>query len=180
MRRWTVFLAALAGSVLLAVGFGIGIGRAVGATQPPPRLRTVPAGALARAGIDLGSADQPPYCDAERTAAARGWVSTGLAGCAITGREARAALLPTFQSSVTEAVLARVSGPAVSGIGDGRLVWVVVVQSSLLVLPTTACGPPVASGPACAAPRLGQVSPQAIVFVDASSGHVLTTLPVTG
>lgn len=177
-RRWTVFLVALAGSALLAVGFGIGIGRAVGAARQAPHLRTVPAAALARAGVTLGAADQPPYCDAERTAAARRWVSNGLAGCAITAAEARDALLPSFQSSVSEAVLARVSGPAVSGIGDGRLVWVVVVQSSLLVLPTTGCGPPRANGPACAAPRMGQVSPQAIVFVDGTSGQVLTTLPV--
>jgi hypothetical protein len=177
-RRWTAFLVALAGSVLLAVGFGIGIGLLAGAARQPPHLRTVPPAALARAGVTLGAADQPPYCDAERTAAERHLVSNGLAGCAITAAEARDALLPSFQSSVTESVLARVSGPAVSGIGDGRLVWVVVVQSSLLVLPTTACGPPRANGPACAAPRMGQVSTQAIVFVDGSSGQVLTTLPV--
>ena len=177
-RRWTVFLVALAGSALLAAGFGIGIGRVVGAARQPPHLRTVPAASLARAGVTLGAADQPPYCDAERTVAARHWISTGVAGCAITGDEARAALLPSFQSGVTETVLARVSGPGATGIGQGRLVWVVVVRSSLLVLPASACGPPRASGPACAAPRMGQASPQAIVLVDGSSGQVLRTVSV--
>ena len=177
-RRWAVFFVALGGSAILAVGFGIGVTRLAASSSPQPRLRTVPAGALARAGITVSAADQPVYCDAERTAAARRWVSTGLAGCPITAAQAEASLLPAFQANVTETVLARASGPASSGIGQDRLVWMVVVQSSLLVLPTTACGPPVASGPACAAPRMGQVSPQAIVFVDGSSGQVLTTLPV--
>lgn len=179
-RRWGVFLVALAGSAVLAVGFGVGIGRAVQSPRAAPHLRTVPAGALARAGITMGPADQPPYCGAGRPAAGRGWVPSGLPGCAISGEEARASLLPAFQGMVTEAVLARVSGPAGSGIGQGRLVWLVVVRSSLLVLPATACAPPVASGPACAVRDLGPVSPEAIVFVDGSSGQVLTTLPVAG
>jgi hypothetical protein len=177
-RRWTVFLATLAGSALLAVGFGIGVGNAFGAARQPPHLRTVSSAALARAGVALGAADQPPYCDAARTAAARHWVSAGVAGCAITGAEAESALLPSFQPAVTETVLARVSGPAVGDVGQGRLVWIVVVQSNLLVLPTNACGPPRASGPACAAPRMGQVSSQAIVLVDGTSGQVLRTVSI--
>jgi hypothetical protein len=177
-RRWGVFLVALGGSALLAAGFGIGVGRLAQAPQPAPQLRTVPAGALARAGITIGAADQPPYCDAGRSAAARRVVQSGLPGCAISGEAAQASLLPAFQGTVTEAVLARANGPAASGIGQGRLVWLVVVRSSLLVLPTTACAPPVASGPACASRDMGQVSGQAIVFVDGSTGQVLTTLPV--
>jgi hypothetical protein len=178
-RRWAAFLVALGGSAALAVGFGVGVSRLAASSSPAPHLRTVPASALARAGITVSAPDQPLYCDAERTAAERRWISNGLAGCPITAAQAQASLLPAFQSTVTETVLARATGPTTSGIGQGRLVWIVVVQSSLLVLPTTACGPPVASGPACAAPRLGQVSGQAIVFVDGSSGQVLTTVPVT-
>jgi D-alanyl-D-alanine carboxypeptidase len=65
-------------------------------------------------------------------------------------------------------------------VGSRRLAWVVVVRSTLLVLPTVACAPPVAMGPACAARKLGPVSNQAVVVVDAASGQVLATLPVAG
>jgi hypothetical protein len=179
-RRWTAFLVALGASAVLAVGVGVATSLLVAGAQEPPRLRTVPARTLPQAGISLAAASQPPYCDVERTAAQRGWTSAGVAGCAIGRTRAEAALLPVFQGHVTEAVLARVTGPATSDIGRDRLVWMVVVQSSLLVLPTNACGPPVASGPACAAGRMGPVSSQAVVFVDATSGQVLTTVPVPG
>jgi hypothetical protein len=177
-RRWAPFLAALAGSAVLAVGVGVTTSLLVAGAQEAPRLHTVPAGTLSAAGISAAAASQPPYCDVERGAAQRGWTSAGVAGCAIARSDAEAALLPVFQGHVTEAVLARVTGPATSDIGRDRLVWMVVVQSSLLVLPTNACGPPRASGPACAAGRMGPVSSQAIVFVDATNGQVLTTVPV--
>ncbi|HXM57216.1 MAG TPA: hypothetical protein VOB72_17585 [Candidatus Dormibacteraeota bacterium] len=177
--RWAVFLLALAASALLAIGFGIGVTRATGATPQAPRLRTVSAGALAAAGVTLAPPEQPPYCDAERTAAARRWISAGMAGCAITDREAEAALLPELQSTVTEAVLARVTGPAVAGVAEGELVWLVVVRSNPQ-LATSECGPPRANGPVCAARRPGQVPAQEIVLVDGSSGEVLKTLPVSG
>ena len=129
----------------------------------------------------MAAADQPPYCDLGRVEVAqRRVLPDGAAGCAISEREAQAALLPAFQNAVTEAVLVRVSGPATSGIGQDRLVWLMVVQSSLLILPTTACGPPRSTGPACAAGRIGPISTQAIVFVDGSSGQVLTTVSVPG
>lgn len=179
-RRWGVFLVALGASVLLAIGVGVGVGRLAQGPQTAPKLRTVPVGALARAGITIGAADQPPYCGAGRSVAGRRPVPSFLPGCAISGEEAQASLLPVFQGTVTEAVLARASGPATSGLGQGRLVWLVVVQSSLLVLPTTACAPPVASGPACASRDVGQLTGEAIVFVDGSTGQVLTTLPVAG
>ncbi|TMC03281.1 MAG: hypothetical protein E6J41_28025 [Chloroflexi bacterium] len=177
-RRWTPFLVALGLSAALAIGAGVATSRLVAGAQEPPRLRTVPAQTLSRAGITVAAASQPPYCEIERGAAERGWTSSGVAGCAVSRMQAQSALLPVFQGHVTESVLARVSGPATSNIGSGRLVWMVVVSSSLLVLPTNACGPPVASGPACAAGRLGPVSTQAVVFVDATNGQVLTTVPV--
>jgi hypothetical protein len=177
-RRWTPFIVALGASAVLAAGVGVLTTRLVSSTQQAPSLHTVPAQTLARAGISVAAASQPPYCDVERTAAARGWTSAGLAGCAIDRTEAESALLPVFQGHVTEAVLARVTGPASSQIGSDRLVWMVVVQSSLLVLPTNACGPPRASGPACAAGRMGPASTQAVIFVDGNSGQVLTTVPV--
>lgn len=172
------FLAALGASVALAVGVGVATTRLVAGAQEPPRLRTVPPRTLPAAGFSLSPASQPPYCAVERGAAERGWTSSGLAGCAITQSQAEAALLPIFEGHVTEAVLARASGPAGSEVGTDQMVWLLVVRSSQLVLPATACGPPRASGPACAAGRMGPVSTEAVVFVDATSGQVLTSVPV--
>ena len=177
-RRWAPFVVALGASAALALGVGVGTTRLVAGAEEAPRLRTVPARTLSAAGISVAAPSQPPFCDAERNAAERGWTSSGTAGCAISQRDAEAALLPVFQGHVTEAVLARVSGPATTDVGSSRLVWMLVVRSSLLVLPTDACGPPRASGPACAAGRMGPVSTQAVVLVDATNGQVLTTVPV--
>ncbi|HEY4028275.1 MAG TPA: hypothetical protein VGO86_17745 [Candidatus Dormibacteraeota bacterium] len=156
-QRWAVFLAALAGSALLAVGFAVWISGLTAGAPPAPQLRTVPAGTLSRAGITVAGAAQPAYCELERSAVKR-WTSAGGGGCPISGPEAQAALLPVFQADVTELALARVSGPRASGLGRDRLVWLVVVNSSLLV-------------------GVGQTSPRAVVFVDGTTGEVLTTLP---
>jgi hypothetical protein len=179
-RRWAPFVVALGATAALAVGVGVGTTRLVAGAEGAPRLRTVPARTLSSAGISAAAPRQPPYCDVERGAAQRGWTSSGTAGCAISQADAEAALLPVFQGRVTEAVLARVTGPATTDVGSDRLVWMLVVKSSLLVLPTDACGPPRASGPACAAGpgRMGPVSTQAVVLVDAANGQVLTTVPV--
>jgi len=177
-RRWGVFLVALAGSVVLAVGVGLGLGHLGAGAQPAPRLRTVPAAMLTQSGITLTAAGQPPYCGLASGAAERRWIPTSLAGCAISAQQAKGALLPAFQGGVTEMALARVSGPYASHLGQDRLVWLVVVRSSLLVLPTTDCTSPVVTDPGCVARRLGHTSAQAIVFVDGSTGQVLTTLPV--
>ncbi|HXM55372.1 MAG TPA: PepSY domain-containing protein [Candidatus Dormibacteraeota bacterium] len=156
-RRWATFAAALAGSVLLALGAGLAASRLGAGVPPAPVLATVPAGVLARAGITVEGASQPPYCDVER-GAARGRVQVGMAGCAISREDAEAALLPAFRGAVAEATLARVSGPPASGLGKDRTVWLVVVRSYLLVRPD-------------------QESPQVLVFVDAATGQVITTLP---
>jgi hypothetical protein len=156
-RTWSVFVAALGASALLAGAVAVEAGRLAGGTPPAPRLRTVPAGTLSRAGITVTGVDRPAYCDLERTAVGR-WAPAAGAGCPISGAEARSALLPVFQGGVTEATLARVSGPSGSGLGRDRLVWLVVVRSSLLV-------------------GVGQDSPRAVVFVDGVTGQVLTTLP---
>jgi hypothetical protein len=176
--RWAPFAVALGASAALAVGVGVATTRLVAGAEEAPRLRTVPARTLSAAGITLAAPSQPPYCGVERDAVQRGWASSGTAGCAISQSDAESSLLPIFQGHVTEGVLARATGPPSTEIGTGRLVWLLVVKSSLLVLPTDACGPPVASGPACAAGRMGPVSTQAVVLVDAANGQVLTTVPV--
>jgi hypothetical protein len=174
------FLVTLGASAVLAVGVGVATTRLVAGAQQAPRLRTVPPETLPAAGISVAAANQPPYCDLERDAARRGWTSSGEAGCAISQSDAESALLPIFQGQVTEALLARATGPANSDVGSDQLVWMLVVRSSLLVLPTNACGPPRASGPACAAGpgRMGPISSRAVVLVDATDGQVLTTVPV--
>jgi hypothetical protein len=163
-RRWAPFLVALGVSAVLAAGVGVAASRLVARAREAPRLRTVAARTLPEAGITVVAASQPPYCDVERGAADHGWTSDGMAGCAIGQTEAEAALLPVFQGHVIEAVLARVTGPATSDVGRDRLVWMLVVQSSLLVLPND-------SG------RVGSVSTRAVVLVDARSGQVLMTVP---
>jgi len=131
----------------------------------------VPPGTLSRAGVTLAAAKQPPYCGWRQDAGQAGTIPASLPGCAVTRRQAEGALLPGFRGSVVETALARASGPSASGIGRGRLVWLVVVRSNLLVLPTTSCGP-------CGSPRPPQVSNRAVAIVDGWTAQVLTVVPV--
>jgi hypothetical protein len=173
-------LTALGGTAVLAIGFGLAGDRIAASTQAAPQLRSVPAGMLELEGIRLTAGTQPPYCAAEQVPIVRGWIGAGRAGCAISRGEAEGAALQGVGGTVSETVLARVSGDGAGDIGYDRLAWVTVVHSTMLVLPAAVCEPPVASGPACAVRRLGPVSNQAVVVVDASTGAVLATLPVIG
>jgi hypothetical protein len=177
---WTLFWIALGSTALLALGFGFGVSSLGAWTEPAPQLSAVPSVALAGAGITLAAPQQPPYCETERALARQGWVSSSFAGCPIpeTTASASATALPGGQGTVDEAVLAQVTGTAGGAIGQNRLAWVVVVHSKYLVLPATGCAPPRPNGPACAARGLGQVSTEAVVVVDGSSGQVLATVPV--
>lgn len=176
--RWRVFLVALGASAALAAGFGLAIAGLASRTQPAPQLATVPARTLPQAGIRVAAANQPPYCDLERGAAERRWISAGVAGCAITRPAAEAALLPGFQGTVQEAVLARVSAESEGSLGHDRLVWMLVVRSSLLLIPPSGCGATPTSGPACAVRGAGAVTNRAVVLVDATTGEVITAVPV--
>src|SRR5262249_10168956 len=149
--------AALAASVLLALAAGVAFSRLGAGAEPAPALATVPAGVFARAGITVEGASQPPYCDAER-GAAQGRVAIGVAGCEARRDGAAGALRRALRGRVAEAALARVGGPPAGGLGKGRMVWLVVVRSSLLVRPD-------------------QESPQVLVFVAAATGEVIPTLP---
>lgn len=178
--RWRVLLTALGGTALLAVGFGLAGDHIAASAQSAPQLRSIPAGMLEKDGIRLTAGTQPPYCAAEQVGVVRGWIGAGRAGCAISRGEAEGAALQGLSGTVPEAVLARVSGDGAGDIGQDRLAWVMVVHSTMLVLPAAACEPPLASGPACAVRRLGPVSNHAVVVVDASTGAVLATLPILG
>jgi hypothetical protein len=178
---WALFAAALAGTAVLAAGFALLITSVTASPRQRPALRGVPATTLADAGISLSTANQPPYCGAQQLAAARGWMRSGDAGCPIDRAEAVRSALEGEPGEATDAVLARVTATgATSGdIGAERLAWVVVVHSTLLVLPPVACAPPRAAGPACASK--GPVAPpsnDAVVVVDGTSGTILATVPI--
>jgi len=173
---WRILIVAVTATALLAAGVTAGVSYLIASSRPAPQLHTVSAATLSGAAISLAPADQPPYCDLEQGAVQRGWVGTASGGCAVSRQEASRAI-PAGQA-VLEAVLVRIDAPDPSPIGHGRLAWLLVVRSSLLMLPTTGCAPPVASGPACSVGRLGPVSNVAIVVVDGSSGEVVTTLSV--
>jgi hypothetical protein len=173
-----VFLAALGATALLAAGVGVGVTHLVSSGPLAPRLQTVPPGTLSRAGITLAAASQPPYCDLEQGAAQRVQTGSGWAGCAISRQDAVAAALQGTRGTAKETVLARVSGSGT--IGQDRLAWLVVVHSKLLMMPTTGCAPPVASGPACATAVPGPLSTRGVVVVDGTTGQVLATVPVPG
>jgi hypothetical protein len=175
---WRPFLGALGATVVLAVGFGLVVGRA-SASEPPPALRTVSAGALAAAGITLAAETQPPYCGATRYATAQGWFdSAGRAGCAIGRAQAIDSAQRAEPGTAVEAVLARVSasGGGPSAVGTSRVAWVVVVRASPFFLPAAGCGPPTSVSASCASGNRHHVSDHVVVVVDATSGLALAAL----
>jgi hypothetical protein len=174
--RWLVFLAAVAGSALLSVGFAIVVTRAV-APSAPPQLRTVPPAAHERAGYSLAPASVPPYCDAVQSASVQGWVSSDFAGCPISRTAAEAAAFPGGGRKVTETLLARVTARGDSQVGQDRQAWLVVVRYSGLQMPMYLCPVP-AIGALCPNTAPGFAATDVIV-VDASTGEQLAVLRVS-
>ncbi|HEY7201475.1 MAG TPA: hypothetical protein VIC57_14740 [Candidatus Dormibacteraeota bacterium] len=172
-QRWIVFLVALAGSAVLVSGVTLAADRLTALAAPAPHLKTVPASVLARSGYSLAAAPTPPYCDAEQQAARRGWAPAGAAGCPITRERAER----SAGGSVQESVLARVSGSRESGVGQDRVAWLVVTRPRLQVMFLCVGG---AIGPNCPPGTASVTAAQAVVFVDAYSGHVLDVIAVTG
>jgi len=170
-HRWVVFLAALAGSAVLATGFALAVDRVTALQAPAPRLTTLPAGALARAGFSLSAALVPPYCGAAQEAARHGVLPAGVAACPISREQAERAA----GGSVVEAVLANVSGDRRGAFGQGRVAWVVVTRPRLQVMFLCVGG---AIGPNCPPGTTSVTAGQAVVFVDAYSGRVVDVVPV--
>ncbi|HXM57617.1 MAG TPA: hypothetical protein VOB72_19625 [Candidatus Dormibacteraeota bacterium] len=171
-HRWIAFLAALAGSAVLAVGFALAIDHATAVTAPAPRLATVPTSALTRAGYSLSAPGTPPYCGAAQAATQRGWLPRGTAGCPISPDQAARATSAT----VRETVLARVSATRPGPVGQGRLIWLVVSQPGLHVM-FLCVG--VYASPACPPGTQSTTAGRAIVLVDALTGRVLDVVAVT-
>jgi len=171
-QRWVVFVAALAGSALLAAGFAVVAGRVTATNGPAPQLRGISASSLAAAGYTLGAAALPPYCDAELEAAGRGCLPAGAAGCPVPRSAAEATAAPSGTAQVVESLLARVSATGTTGtVSRDRLMWLVVVRPRMLILPMIAC----AGGPAVTVPCPPQaaVAGTVLVMVDAHSGQTV-------
>lgn len=179
-------MAAMAGTAMLAAGFGIAVDRLVISAPPTPHLRTISdANLFAGYGVKLSGTTQPPYCGLEQAAARSGWLKPGAAGCAISREAAESAAVHGGSGSVVESLLARISSTSSADIHN-RLAWLVVIrgtpsvwrpiapslsQASLTIQlqPYICAGP--ASGAGCGG--LTQRSPDRVVFIDAYSGQYL-------
>ncbi|HXM54708.1 MAG TPA: hypothetical protein VOB72_04905 [Candidatus Dormibacteraeota bacterium] len=171
-QRWVVFVAALVGSALVAAGFAVAVNAAARVSASRPHLRTVSDAALAQAGYALAAPAVPPHCSIEQQAAERGWLPQGVARCPISRQAAIAAATRGSDSRSPDAVLARVS---TTGGGLDRLVWLVVVQSSIVMTPAIACvGGSSAVRFRCPVPIGGTT----LQLLDAYSGRMLRFLVV--
>lgn len=190
MHRWRILLAAMAGTAMLAVGFGIAADRLVISTPPTPHLRTVSdANLFTGYGVKLSGTTQPPYCGLEQAAARSGWLKPGAAGCAISREAAEAAAVRGGGGSVVESLLARISAPSSADVRN-RLAWLVVVRGTPTVWRPTAPSlsatsptiqplPYVCVGLALGANcgRIAQRVFDRVVFIDAYSGQYLLLYP---
>ena len=174
-QRWLVFLAALAGSALLATGFAVGITWVLAARGPAPRLSTVSPSVLARAGYTLAPASVAPYCGAIQAASARDWLPNAAGGCPISRENAETAAMPGGLGTVLETQLARVSA---NGRGRDRLEWLVVARYGGGPMPMYACPAIPGVGVACRALTPPSAATE-VVFVDAQSGQPLAMITVS-
>jgi hypothetical protein len=176
-RRWLPFAVAAAASLLMATLAGISANALLtGRAQPAPQLKNVPNATLARLGISLSAATQPPYCGATGPAVQHGLLRPGAIRCAISTDAAVAAARRGGGTQVVEALLALVSSSRSSTIGRDRLSWLLVTQGPLAPPGPGAfpCQTPGGGWTACAPVRTFNRSQ--LVVVDAYSGGVVSTL----
>jgi len=194
LNRWKIFLAALAGSGVLAVGFAAGVDRLVMSSPQTPHLKSISDATLSsRYGVTLAAAAQAPYCGLEQKVAKADWLATflpparpgsGRAGCPISKDQAEAAAVGNSSGRVIESVLARVSSTWNPQIRN-HLAWLVVVRGSYYrSFQGLACGvlvyPSIAASPArgCSGARW---TADRVAVVDAFSGQpVQTQQPAAG
>lgn len=176
-HRWRVFLGALTATALLATVFGIVLSRMAAAGPDAPQLKTISRAALARSGITIAAAPQPPFCGIEQAIAGKGWVQSGSAGCAISRDAAQSQAMGSGGGRVAEAVLARVTYTGAAPSLQNRTAWLVVLQGFRgIMLPAIACAVPHAgAGSASGVCRMpATFALNRVVVVDAFSGQVLT------
>jgi hypothetical protein len=170
LRRWLPVGAAAIATVVLAVGFGLAASQLANARErAAPQLKSVPATTLARLGITLTAATQPPYCGMAGAAVEHGWMPAGRAGCAISRSAAEAAAVQGSRNAAVESLLALVTSSRQTAIGRDHLTWLVVTQSNLN--PCRAAG---SAFTTCGAPR--GVGWNQLVLVDAFGAGVINTL----
>jgi hypothetical protein len=169
-QRWVVFVAALVGSMLVAAGFAVAVDAAVRVSAVRPHLRTVSDAALAQAGYRLAAPAIPPHCRIAQQAVGSGWLLEGVAGCPISRQAAIADATRGSDSRVLDTVLARVS---TAGGGVERIVWLVVVQSSIVMTPAIACA---ASSSALSVRCPVPIGGTTLQLLDAYSGRMLRFL----
>lgn len=159
-------LAVVTAAVVMACATGLAAERLLAPGQDAPRLKTVSSATLARMGLSLAPATQPPYC-------ALGWVRAGVGGCPISRQDAEKAAMPFPSTATTESVLARATVTRPPRDISDRLAWV-VVRRATLASSTIACvqGPSEGVPAPCPRPR----TMTQIVVVDASTGQVVTVL----
>lgn len=177
MRRWLVFLAALAGSALFATGFALVVNRLAARDGQPPHLRTVSSATLAHDGYSLAPASVPPYCGVVQGAAVQGWVAGNTAGCPISREQAEAVAFPGGGRTVIETLLAQVTSADQAQVGRDREAWLVVVRYSSLLMPMYLCPVPAIGAP-CPNVAPGFAATDVIV-VDASSGQQLAVVRIS-
>jgi hypothetical protein len=171
-QRWAVFVAALVGSALLAAGFAVAVDASTGASASRPHLRIVSDAALAHAGYRLAAPAVPPHCPIAQRAMGRGWLPQGVAGCPITRQAAIADATSGSDSRALDAVLARIS---TAGGGVDQLVWLVVLQSTIVMTPAIGCaGSSSAVSVRCPVPIGGTT----LQLLDAYTGAMLRFLMV--
>ena len=190
MHRWRLLLTAMAGTAMLAVGFGIAADRLVISAPPTPHLRSISdANLFASYGVKLSGTTQPPYCGLEQAVARSGWLKPGAAGCAISREAAESAAVRGSGGPVVESLLARISAPSSADIRN-RLAWLVVVRgtpavwrptapslslASLTIQPQPYICTGLALGAGCGG--IAQRSPDRVVFIDAYTGQYLMQYP---
>jgi hypothetical protein len=185
---WRLFLAALAGTALVAAGFALTVDGVLAGGQPAPQLRSVPPVTLARTGLTLGPATQPPYCGVAQQAARNGWVRDGFGGCAISQDAAERAAAPG-SSQVVESLLARVTTSDRQPALHDRLAWLVAVRGGPVLMPAILCSRravvagtaatgSVPTGPAgpCGPPMPAPTRFLRVMVLDGTTGQILTSV----
>ena len=173
-RRWAPLVVATAMTALLAAFVGASANRVLTPrTLPAPQLKTVPASTLARMGLTLSGASQPPYCGLASAVAHRGWTLAGSAGCAVERETAEAAATSGSRARVVESVLALVTSTRPSSIGRSHPSWVVVTQTTI----GGGCQQTAGGWSACVGVR--SFTQGQLVLVDAYSGAVINSLSLT-
>jgi hypothetical protein len=171
-RRWLPVVVAGSAVALLATGFGLAADQVTAAwSTPAPQLRTVPPAALARLGLRLTGASQPPYCGVTDTTVGRAVLPPGSIACPVSRRTAEMAATRGGRTHTVESVLALVTSPS-SAVGRYRLAWVVVTQ------PAGGC--PLSSGRSVLCPAGGFGAWNQVVVVDARTAGVVDVLRVSG